>query len=167
MTDPTSLSWSHKYRSVIGWALLATWLVYSTTLFPILDEYLALSLFTLTISVLGLLGAVLALRDHKLWIRVSSVAAALLVARYFIYWYDLRESLLVDSPDMNLFAVLGEIAKSGILIFEHRLSQGEILGATLTIINEFVMPLLQIGVLIFAGVSSILDRRIRHQRVGP
>lgn len=164
MTNSTNLSWAHRYRGVIGWALLATWLIYLITLFPILDRYLALSLFTLMISALGLLGGVLALRGQQRWIRVSIAAAVLLVVRYLIYWQDIRETILIDSPGINMLAVIGEIAKSGMLIFEQRLSQGEILGATLTLINEFVMPILQLGILVIASVLSIGGRRIHHSQ---
>lgn len=159
MSDVARFAELQKYRIAVGWVLLAMWLVYLTTLFPIIDEYLVLSLFTLAVSALGLLGAVLALRDRPLWIGVSSVAAVLLIIRYTIYWYDIRTKLLGESPEMTMSAVIGEIAKSGMIIFKHKFSQGDIFGAASTMFNEFVMPSFQIALLIAACVLTVVHRR--------
>lgn len=159
MSNATIFSSLTRRHAVLGWMLLAIWFIYLITLFPIIDEYLVLSLFTLTITVVGISGAVLALRDHPFWIGVSNVAAALLVIRYIIYWQGIRTKILAESPEMNMFAVLEEIARSGILIFEHKLSQGEVIGATLTMINEFAMPALQIGILIATGAFLFIYRQ--------
>jgi len=70
---------------------------------------------------------------------------------------------LTNSPDTNAFQVFGEIVKSGMIIFEHKLSQGEVLGATLTMFNEFAMPLFQSAILVIAGVGLFADRQRRKQ----
>ena len=159
MTEQKLTVWLQRHHGLIGCALLAMWLVYSATLFPMQDEFLLLAVFTLVITVVGFLGAVLAIRGHRVWIGVSTVAAALLLVRYAIYWYDIRGKILTNAPDTNGLQVFGEIIKSGRIIFEHKLSQGEVLGAALAMFNEFAMPLFQCLIVAIAGVRLLAERQ--------
>jgi hypothetical protein len=166
MTEPKITVWLQRYHGLVGGALLATWLVYSITLFPMQDEFLHLVVFALAITVVGLLGAVLAIRGHRFWIEVSTLAAALLLVRYAIYWYGIRGNILTNAPDTNGLQIFGEIVKSGLIIFEHKLSQGEALGAALVLFNEFAMPLFQGLIVAIATVSLFAERQRRKERAG-
>ena len=144
-----------KYQVPLGWVLLVIWLVYLATLFPLVTGYLQLSLLTVMISLVGLVGAVLALRQRHYWVIVSSIAAIFLLIRYMIYWGGIGEKVMRDAPDINVTSVIARIVTSGIRIIEYKLSEGDIFGAFLTMANEFGMPLLQVTFLLLIALPSL------------
>lgn len=146
------------YETSIGWVLLAAWSVYLLTLFPVLSDRILSSLFAILTAFLGLFGALLALRRHRRWITVVMISSCLLIGRYVFYWAEVRERIISTSPQADILTVIAKIFASGIAIFLHKVSSGHLVGAVLTLFNEFLMPLLQLAIIIFGGVVAVRYR---------
>lgn len=151
------------FPRALGVAILVAWILYATTLFPIFEDYMALSLTSLAATALGVVAGVLAILRRRFWSIVASIAACLLLIRYFAYWAGIGNDIHATAPDGSFVSVATTVVHSGLKIIEYRLSQGQPVLAMLTAYNEFVMPVLQLGLLVALFIALLPHSNDTHR----
>jgi hypothetical protein len=146
-----------------GWILpvmiLASWILFVFTLFPIILDYLILWILTFVITLVGVVVGVLAIFSYRHWKTIAALAAISLLIRYFVHWAILADYISSSTPEANFQSIVANIFQTGLRIVEHKVSAGYIGGAILTGYNVFIMPLFQALLAAYLTIESKIKSR--------
>jgi len=133
----------------IAWIDLGAWLITGAELIPRLGD----SAFEFALAVLTVLGVAAAL----MWLGRRWRMGALIVAVLYLAYYATRFYVLEVEPLLAIVSLPQAIADAFYVLWSSpvgRLSRGEVLDAAAELWREWLMPLLQLGVLAASRRSS-------------
>jgi hypothetical protein len=129
--------------------LVGSWLLYALAFLPfeVHKTYTIEWVFTI-VALVGLLLVLMTVNRPEMWRRVGVAAAVVLLLTYVVYWFFLAGKVEANKPELGFGSLLFHAGQDVVDIIRHRLATGAIWAAVTTAYLEFVMPVLQLVLLI-------------------
>lgn len=146
MTATRLAGWHRDPMKVL---LVGSWVLYALTFLPFEFQkaYTIEWVFTV-VALAGLVAVLVSVNRPEMWRRVGVAAAVVLLLTYVVYWFFLAGKVEANKPELGFGGLLIHAGEDVVDIVRHRLAIGALWGAIRVAYFEFVMPALQIGLLI-------------------
>jgi len=126
-------------------SLIGSWVFYVVAFFPFAFQkaYVIEWVFTV-IAVIGLVVLLASASREQLWPKAGLTVGIVLLLTYVVYWLFLAGKVAPNRPELGFGSLLVHAAQDVVAVINHRLSTGAIWGAVRSTYLEFVMPILQL-----------------------